>query len=374
MVELAGLGPGPFCGMVLADMGADVLRVDRLSDVRDTEASRPATNPLHRSKRSVAVDLKHPAGVECFLRLAAAADAVIEVFRPGVAERLGIGPAACMARNPRLVYGRLTGWGQSGPLASTAGHDIDYIALAGALEPIGRAGEPPVPPINVLGDFAGGGLLLAFGIVCALFEARSSGLGQVVDAAMIDGAALLLAPFFTGRLTGNWGPRGTNALDTGAHFYNVYETADGRYVAVGAVEPAFYAELVGKLGLDGDPDFAPEHQYDTDRWPRLKQRLADVFRLRTRDEWADHFSGSDACVAPVLTPEEAPGHPHHIARGTFVDVGGLPQPAPAPRFGRTPCPPPQPGTRPGEASRSALAAWGFTGTEISELFATGAVA
>lgn len=372
VVELAGLGPGPFCGMVLADMGADVLRVDRRPVAPTAIPAQPATNPLHRSKRSVALDLKHPAGVECFLRLVAAADAVIEVFRPGVAERLGIGPEECLARNPRLVYGRLTGWGQTGPLASSAGHDIDYIALAGALEPIGRAGEPPVPPINVLGDFAGGGLLLAFGIVCALFEGRRSGQGQVVDAAMVDGAALLFAPFYTGRLTGGWGPRGTNFLDTGAHFYNVYETSDRRYVAVGAVEPEFYAEFVRRLGLDGDADFAPEHQYDRDRWPALKRRLADVFRSRTRDEWVALFEGSDACVAPVLAPEEAPSHPHHRARGTFTSVGGLPQPAPAPRFSRTPAPPPRPPVHPGEASRDALVAWGFNPEEIEQLFATGA--
>jgi alpha-methylacyl-CoA racemase len=374
VVELAGLGPGPFCGMVLADMGADVLRVERLPGTPTADPALPATNPLHRNKRAVACDLKHPAGVECFLRLAAAADAVIEVFRPGVAERLGIGPEECMARNPRLVYGRLTGWGQTGPLASTAGHDIDYIALAGALEPIGRAGEPPVPPINVLGDFAGGGLLLAFGIVCALLEARSSGKGQVIDAAMIDGAALLFAPFFTGRLTGGWGPRGTNFLDTGAHFYNVYETADGRYVAVGAVEPQFYAELVRRLGLEGDEDFAPAHQYDRARWPVLKERLAAVFRSRSRDEWVATFAGSDACVAPVLAPEEAPGHPHHRSRGTFVTVGGLPQPAPAPRFSRTPAAPPRPAVRPGDAGREALSAWGLDPDEIERLLATGAVA
>lgn len=374
VVELAGLGPGPFCGMVLADMGADVVRVDRVPRAPTTEVPGPATNPLHRSKRSIALDLTHPGGVECFLRLAAAADAVVEVFRPGVAERLGIGPEECSARNPRLVYGRLTGWGQTGPLASTAGHDIDYIALAGALEPIGRADEPPVPPINVLGDFAGGGLLLAFGIVCALLEARTSGKGQVIDAAMIDGAALLFAPFFTGRISGRWGARGTNFLDTGAHFYNVYETADARYVAVGAVEPEFYGELVRRLGLDDDPDFAPEHQYERERWPALKERLASVFRSRTRDEWAAHFDGSDACVAPVLAPEEAPDHPHHRARRTFVTVGGLPQPAPAPRFSRTPPPLPKPAVRPGETSRQVLTAWGLAPDEIERLFATGAVA
>jgi alpha-methylacyl-CoA racemase len=373
VVELAGLGPGPFCGMVLADMGAEVLRVDRIDAARSADTSRPATNPLHRSKRSVALDLKHPSGVECFLRLATSADAVIEVFRPGVAERLGIGPDACLERNPRLVYGRLTGWGQAGPLAARAGHDINYIAVAGALEPLGRAGEPPTAPINVLGDFAGGGLLLAFGIVCALLEARTSGLGQVVDAAMIDGSALLLAPFFTGRITGGWGPRGTNILDGGAHFYNVYETADGRYVAVGAVEPEFYVQLVTRLGLHGDPEFAPERQYDSRAWPRLKQRLTEVFRTRTRDEWESLFSDSDACVFPVLSPEEAPRHPHHVARATFVEVDGLPQPGPAPRFSRTPAPPPIPPEHPGASGPAVLTAWGFSPTEVDELRATGAV-
>ena len=249
VIELVGLGPGPFCGMLLADLGAEVLRVDRVEAARALDRSRPATNPMHRSKRAIGLDLRAAEGVETFLRLVEGADVVFEVFRPGVAERLGIGPDPCCARNSRLVYGRLTGWGQAGPLANEAGHDLDYLAVAGALEPLGRAGQPPTPPINVLGDFAGGGMLLAFGVVAALLERERSGQGQVIDAAMVDGAALMLAPFYGARASGSWGPRGTNLLDTGAPFYDVYETADGAWVAIGAIEPQFYAALLVGLGL-----------------------------------------------------------------------------------------------------------------------------
>jgi len=345
--------------MLLADLGASVLRVDRIGS--------PASgrNVLHRGKPSVAVDLKSPAGVSTVLRLAGRADALIEVFRPGVAERLGIGPDECLARNPRLVYGRLTGWGQDGPWAGRAGHDIDYIALAGALEPLGRAGGPPTPPINVLGDFAGGGMLMAFGIMCAAW----SGGGQVVDAAMIDGAALMMAPFITGRATGAWGPRGTNLLDTAAPFYDVYETSDGGWVAVGAIEPQFYADLLEGLG---NPDLGD--QYDRARWPEQKARMAAIFRGRTRDEWAAVFEGTDACVAPVLDPVEAPRHPHHVARGTFVRRDGLPEPGPAPRFSRTPAAAPGPTSQPGQDTDDALAAWGFSADEVGELRRSGAVA
>jgi alpha-methylacyl-CoA racemase len=364
VLELVGLGPGPFCGMLLADLGAEVLRVDRVEAARALDASRPATNPMHRSKRAVGLDLKAPEGVDAFLRLVDGADVVFEVFRPGVAERLGIGPDVCRAGNPRLVYGRLTGWGQAGPLAHEAGHDLDYLAVAGALEPLGRAGQPPTAPINVLGDFAGGGMLLAFGIVAALLERERSGEGQVIDAAMVDGAALMLAPFYGARASGSWGPRGTNLLDSGAPFYDVYETADGAWVAVGAIEPQFYAALLDGLGLTdaGLPD-----QHDRSGWPLLRERFTAVFATRTRDEWVARFAGRDACVAAVLTPVEAPDHPHNRARETFLTIAGVPQPAPAPRFSRSALPTPHPPEHPGAATAAALAGWGFPSTEVAAL-------
>ena len=332
VVELVGLGPGPFCGMLLADLGADVLRVDRVATARAVDPGRPATNAMHRSKQAIGLDLKAADGVEAFLRLLETADAAFEVFRPGVAERLGVGPEACLARNPRLIYGRLTGWGQDGPLAAHAGHDLDYLAVAGALEPLGRAGQPPTAPINVLGDFAGGGMLLAFGIAAALFERERSGRGQVIDAAMVDGAALMLTPFYAARASGAWGPRGTNLLDTGAPFYDVYETADGGWLAVGAIEPQFYAAFLDGLGLSG---VDLPGQLDRDGWPVLRARFAAVLGTRTRDDWVERFAGLDACVAPVLTPVEAPDHPHHRARHAFLALAGVPQPAPAPRFSRS---------------------------------------
>lgn len=370
VVELVGLGPGWFCGMLLADLGAEVIRVDRVAEAASVDRSRPATNAMHRGKRSVALDLKQPAGVEAFLRLCDGADAVIEVFRPGVAERLGIGPDDCLARNPRLVYGRLTGWGQDGPLAQEAGHDLDYIAVSGALEPLGRAGQPPTPPINVLGDFAGGAMLLAFGIVSAVLAAGRTGRGQVVDAAMVDGAALLLTPFFAARASGFWGPRGTNHLDTGAHFYEVYECADGKWVAVGAIEPHFYAALLDGLGLTGegveDPE-DPAEQMDPSLWPAKKERFAAIFRTRTRDEWCSLFAGRDACVAPVLRPEEAPAHPHAVARSAFLNVGGVPQPAPAPRFSETPEGVGGPPHHPGDDTDAVLAAAGYSAEDLAAL-------
>ncbi len=366
---MVGLGPGPFCGMLLADMGAEVLRVDRVDAARAIDRSRPATSAMDRGKEAVAVDLKAAEGVETLLRLVEGADAFFEVFRPGVAERLGIGPEECLARNPRLVYGRLTGWGQHGPYARAAGHDIDYIALAGALEPLGRAGEKPTPPINVLGDFAGGGMLLAFGIACAAFEAARSGKGQVLDAAMVDGAALMLTPFYAARASGFWGERGTNHLDTGAPFYEVYETADAKFVAVGTVEPKFYAELLERVGLTLDLDA----QYDKARWPADKERLAEVFRTKTRDEWCALLEGTDACFAPVLSPLEAPEHPHNRARGTFLKPGGVPQPAPAPRFSRTPAATPRSPMHPGDDTEAVLGRWGFDSAEVEKLRATGAV-
>jgi alpha-methylacyl-CoA racemase len=366
VVELAGIGPGPFCAMLLADLGAEVLRVDRPAAAR---TSWPTV--LARGRRSVAVDLKHPDGAGVVLDLVAAADALVEGFRPGVAERLGIGPDACLARNPRLVYGRVTGWGQEGPWRHAAGHDIDYIALAGALHPVGPAGGPPVPPLNLVGDFGGGGMLLALGVVAALLERGRSGAGQVVDAAMVDGAALLTTQFHELLAGGLWRERrGSNLLDGGAPFYGVYETADGRHLAVGALEPQFYAELLRRLGLDaGDlPD-----QLDRDGWPLLRQRLAALFRTRTLDEWCELLAGTDACVAPVLGLGEAPAHPHNRARGTFADVGGVVQPAPAPRFSRTPCDPPTPAARPGEHTDRALTDWGVPAEKVARLRATGAI-
>jgi alpha-methylacyl-CoA racemase len=370
VAEMVGLGPGPFCGMLLADMGAEVLRVDRIDAADALDRSQPATSAMDRGKQAVAIDLKHPVGVEALLRIVEQADAFVDVWRPGVAERLGLGPDACLARNPRLVYGRLTGWGQAGPYAHAAGHDIDYIALAGALEQLGRAGEKPTPPINVLGDFAGGGMLLAFGIACAAFETARSGKGQVIDAAMVDGAALMLTPFYAARASGFWGERGTNFLDTGAPFYEVYETADGKFVAVGAVEPQFYAELMTRLGRD-DADLAA--QYDKDRWPDEKERMAAVFRTKTRDEWCALLERSDACFAPVLTPLEAPAHPHNRARGTFLELDGVPQPAPAPRFSRTAATVAGPPMHAGDDTETVLGRWGFDPAEVARLRDAGAV-
>ena len=368
VVEIAGIGPGPFCAMLLADMGADVVRVDRPA----AEDSPGLPQLLGRGRRSLVVDLKHERGAEVVLRLAADADALIEGFRPGVAERLGIGPDVCLARNPRLVYGRMTGWGQDGPLRHAAGHDIDYIAVAGALHPIGQQGRAPVPPLNLLGDYGGGGLLLAFGIACGLLEARRSGQGQVIDAAIVDGAALLTTMVHELAPLGLWNERrGTNLLDGGAPFYGVYETADGEHMAVGALEPKFYAELLGRLGLDAGDLPAPA---DRARWPQLRERLAAVFRTRTRAEWCELLEGSDACVAPVLRPSEAPAHRHNLERGTFVPVGGSPQPAPAPRFSRTPPAPPSPPSAPGQHTDEVLAAWGFDAAEIAGLRGAGAVA
>ena len=372
VVELAGIGPGPFCAMVLADMGAEVIKVDRAGSVRDTETG--ATSPIvfDRGRRSIGVDLKHPEGVETVLKLVEQADALIEGFRPGVTERLGIGPDDCLARNPKLVYGRMTGWGQEGPYASTAGHDINYIALAGALHPIGRRGEAPVPPLNLVGDFGGGGMLLALGVCAALVESARSGQGQVVDAAMVDGAALLTTMFHAFRAMGTWREeRGTNLLDTGAHFYDVYETSDHEYVSIGSIEPQFYAELLQRAGVADDPDFAV--QMDMGRWPELKVKIAEVFRTKTRAEWCELMEHTDVCFAPVLSLGEAPLHPHNVARSTFVEVAGAVQPAPAPRFSRTPSAIQRPPAWPGEHTEEALVDWGFTAGEVAKLKAAGAV-
>jgi alpha-methylacyl-CoA racemase len=334
VVELASIGPIPFCGMVLSDMGCDVVRVDKLADAAFADPTRAPGTVLDRGRRSIAVDLKSDAGRDLVLRLVDGADVLIEGYRPGVAERLGVGPADCHARNARLVYGRMTGWGREGPLADRAGHDIDYIALAGALSAFGRAGGPPTPPLNIVGDFGGGGLLLAYGIACALVAAGRNGQGQVVDAAMVDGTALLMAPFYAARQIGFWSDdRGTNMLDTGAPFYDTYECADGGYVAVGAIEPQFYAELLDGLGLDAK---ALPDRDDREQWRDLRAVFTKVFRARTRDEWAELFAGRDACVAPVLSLMEAPEHPHNVARSTFIEVDGVRHPAPAPRLDRTP--------------------------------------
>jgi len=368
VVEFASLAPAPFGVMVLADLGARVVRIDRVAEA----GSSALPDPLGRSRRSIALDLKHPEGLGVALRLVEGADVAVEGWRPGVAERLGVGPDACLARNPRLVYGRMTGWGQDGPLAAEAGHDIDYLAVAGALEPIGRAGGPPVPPLNLVADFGGGGMLLAVGILAALLERERSGRGQVVDAAMVEGTALLTTMLHGFRAAGLWaGERGENLLDSGAPFYDVYETADGRYVAVGALEPQFFAALLEGLGLD--PAALPA-QHDRSGWPVMRERLAAAFRARTRDEWAAHFAGRDACVAPVLGPGEAPAHPHLRARGSFVEVAGIPVPAPAPRFGRTPAGRPRSAPRPGEHTDEILGEAGYDAGAIRSLRAAGAVA
>jgi alpha-methylacyl-CoA racemase len=372
VVELAGLGPAPYCGMLLADMGAEVIRIDRAQNVSGGDPERPPGDLLARGRRSIGVDLKSPEGVEVVLALVETADALIEGFRPGVTERLGIGPDECLARNPRLVYGRMTGWGQDGPYASTAGHDINYIALAGALDPIGRAGGPPTPPLNLVGDFGGGGMMLAFGVACGIIEARTSGEGQVIDAAMVDGAASLMTMTHGFRAMGVWNDeRGTNMLDTGAHFYDVYETADGRYVSIGSIEPQFYAELLRLTGLEGEE---LPWQLDRAHWPAMKERLADIFRSKTRDEWCALMEGTDVCFAPVLSIPEAVAHPHNVERGTFVEVAGVPQPGPAPRFVRTPADVPSPPAHPGQHTDDVLARAGFDADRIAKLRASGAVA
>jgi alpha-methylacyl-CoA racemase len=371
IIELAGLGPAPFAGMMLADAGADIIRIDRSNRAIYPPIQEPHVDLLNRGRRSVAVDLKHPDGVALVLRLVEGADGFMEGFRPGVAERLGLGPDECLARNPRLAYGRMTGYGQEGPMAQAAGHDIDYIALSGALEAIGRAGDRPVPPINLLGDFGGGGMLLAYGMLAAILGARTTGKGQVIDAAMVDGAASLMTMTYTLRSAGIWeDARGTNMLDTGAHFYEVYETSDGGFMGVGAIEPQFYAELMRLLGL-GDEDLS--NQMDRTKWPAMKERFAAIFATKTRDEWETVFAGSDACVAPVLSATEAPEHPHNKERGTFTEVAGVVQPAPSPRFLSTPgeirWPPPNPGQRGDEA----LADWGLSDQEVADLRASSAI-
>jgi alpha-methylacyl-CoA racemase len=368
VVELAGIGPCPFCAMLLADLGAEVIRVDRPGPL-PPPAAPDVTN---RGKKRVIVDLKHPRGAEVVLRLAERSDVLLEGYRPGIAERLGVGPADCQARNPRLVYGRMTGWGQDGPLAESAGHDIAYIAITGALHAIGRADGPPQVPVNYLGDFGGGAMFLALGVLAALLETRQSGRGQVVDAAIVDGTAVLQALTYGLLAGGAWADkRGVNLLDTGAPFYDVYATSDGRHMAVGALEPRFYAEFTRLLFAPGGPGAGIPAQYDRARWPELRALLAERFASRTQAEWTKVFAGSDACVAPVLPMTEAPDHPHLAARGTYLEADGIVQPAPAPRFsgaGRL-----EPGrmTRTGEHTRSILSSLGFA--DVEELLADGVV-
>jgi len=367
VVEIGGIGPGPFTAMMLADMGADIIRVDRPGTV--SFLGHPKYDVMNRGRRSVVLDLKKPEGVRAVLDLVERADALIEGFRPGVMESLGLGPENCLERNPGLVYGRITGWGQEGPLAQAAGHDINYVALSGALHSFGRRGEKPVPPLNLVGDFGGGGMLLAFGIACALFEARQSGRGQVVDAAMVDGAASLMALIYGFLASGLWlDERGVNLLDAGAHFYDTYETADSKWVAIGSIEPQFYALLLEHTGVD-DPGF--ENQLDRDRWPELQEKLTAIFKTKTRDEWCEIMEGTDVCFAPVLSLGEAPAHPHNVARETFVEIEGVPQPAPAPRYSRTPGRIQGPPPTPGEHTESALADWGFSQEDIEGLRVAG---
>ncbi len=355
VIELAGIGPAPFAAMVLADLGADVLRIDRPRELHGEPRSNPY-DVLNRNRSGVTIDLRDDRGVDSVRRLADAADVLVEGFRPGVAERLGLGPDELLGSNERLVYGRMTGWGQVGPMAPRAGHDLTYLALSGALAHIGRAGQPPTPPLNLVADFGGGGMLLATGILAALVERATSGRGQVVDAAMVDGAALLMAPLFGAWSSGFWNvERGTNLLDSGAPFYDVYECADGGWLAVAALEPQFYAQLLEGLGL-ADDDSLPG-QDDHTRWPELRTAIAGAIAQRTRDEWAARFEGTDACVAPVLHMGEAPTHPHAVARGAFPDVEGVPQPAPAPRFDRTPADPPRAALEDQDPTE-VLTAWG----------------
>jgi len=372
IVEMAGIGPAPFCAMLLSDMGAEIIRVDRREK---TDLGLPGKAPkfdvLHRGRKSICVDVKSDAGRDVVRRLARQSDALIEGFRPGVMERLGLGPEPLLAANPKLVFGRMTGFGQEGPMAPRAGHDINYIALAGALHTIGRKGEAPMPPLNLIGDFGGGGMLLAFGVVCALLEARISGQGQVVDAAMVDGSALLMSAIYGFYAQGTWkDERGVNVLDTGAPYYNVYETKDGKWVSIGSIEQRFYEDLLNRLGLAGE-DLPGQH--DQAGWPRLAHRFAEIFKTKTRTEWETVFEGSDACFAPVLSMAEVENYPHNAKRNAFVRRAGVMQPAPAPRFSRTA---PEMGAlprEPGVDSDAVLAAFGFGRDEIADLTTRGIV-
>jgi len=374
IIEIAGIGPGPFAAMLLADLGANVLRIDRPDGAAIVRALGldPCKDVLNRGRESVALDLKKPPAIELVLDLVADADALIEGFRPGIMEKLGLGPEVCLARNARLVYGRMTGWGQTGPLSQLAGHDINYIAMSGMLHTFARDKERPVPPNSLVGDMGGGGLLLAFGIVSGVLYARSSGHGQVVDAAMFEGAAALGSALYGLMAMGLYDETrpGQHFVDTGSHFYDVYETADGRYVAVGAIEPQFYAQLLAGFALD--PATLPK-QMDRRSWPDMKRRFAEIFRTRTRDDWAAVFAGTDACVTPVLSPLEATRHAHAVERGSFVALGDVVQPAPVPRFSRTVASAPRPPVSPGADGDTALAAWGIDAERTAKLRAAGAL-
>ncbi len=362
IIEVGGIGPGPFCGMMLSDMGADIVRVERKGALA---LSEPKYDVLTRNRRSVVIDLRKPEGVEALLKIVEKVDALQEGFRPGVMEKLGLGPDVCLQRNPRLVYGRMTGWGQEGPMSHAAGHDINYIALSGALHTFGRKGQNPVPPLNLVGDFGGGGMFLAFGMVCALFEAQKSGAGQVVDAAMVDGSAALMAMIFGLKASGLWADkRGVNLLDTGAHFYDTYETADGKYVALGSIEPQFY-ELLLKLAEIEDPEF--QNQLNSTKWAELKKKIAVIFKTKTRDEWCAVMEGTDACFAPVLSMAEAPEHPHIKQRQTYTEIEGVLQPSPAPRFSRTIPEIKNPPPDPGQDTEAVLIDFGFNPDEIKRL-------
>ena len=371
IIEIAGIGPGPFAAMMLADMGAEVIRVERAQSVKGAAPATAHWDTLLRGRKNIAIDLKNPQGVEALLQLVEKADAIIEGFRPGVMERLGIGPTECAKRNPKIVFGRMTGWGQDGPYAPLAGHDINYIALAGALAHFSRAGEAPVPPLNMVGDFGGGGMFLAFGVVCALLETQKSGKGQVIDAAMIDGSATLMSMFWAMKSIGmfNENAPGTNLLDTGAHFYDVFQCQDDKYISIGSIEPQFYALLLEKTGLTNDPAFAK--QMDPSQWPMLKTKLQDVIKQKTQAQWCEIMEGTDVCFAPVLTMTQATQHPHHIARNTFINIAGVTQPAPAPRFSRTSPETPTPPAHAGQHSTQILNEWGIS--NITELLASGAV-
>jgi len=372
IVELAGIGPGPFAGMLLSDMGADIVRIDRAQQVNPASFGKPNLEPLYRGRRSIGVDLKNPEGVELVLRLVEQADALVEGYRPGVTERLGLGPDVCLARNAKLVYGRMTGWGQDGPMAQAAGHDINYIALAGALAHFGRAGGKPTPPINLVGDFGGGGMFMAFGVVCGILEAQRSGKGQVLDVAMIDGAAILMTMMWGLKQIGFWDETlGVNVLDTGAPFYDTYETSDGKFISLGSLEPQFYAELVQRLGLESED--LPQ-QMDRNGWDALRTRFTALFKTKTRDEWDAILAGSDACYAPVLTMSEATENEHIKARSTIIERGGVPQPAPAPRFSRTAPEVERDAPWPGQHTDEALADWGIGAAELAKLRENGAVA
>ena len=368
IIEMAGIGPGPFCGMVLADLGAEIIRVDRAS----AAGTGSRQDPANRGKKSIAVDLKSAEGVEVVLKLVETADAIFEGFRPGVMERLGLGPDICAARNKKIVFGRMTGWGQYGPLSQAAGHDINYISITGALAAIGRPDSPPVPPLNLVGDFGGGGMLLALGLVSALLESKSSGKGQVIDAAMTDGSALLMSMFYSMKASGAWNEEvGTNFLDGGAHFYDSYECKDGKYISIGSIEPQFYAMLREVAELK-DPIF--DNQMSRKEWPEKKEAITKIFLAKTRDEWCDLMEGTDICFAPVLSMWEAPDHPHNVARKTFIELEGLSQPAPAPRFSRTEVEVSSPPSIAGEHTDSILKDLGYDETEISSLKNQGGVA